>query len=110
MVEEHDLVGIEAAGDQPRRHLADVAAKLVRLDEHGDGVEVGEEEEAFGAAVLELRPRLDRAEIVAEVEVAGGLDPRKHAHRHLPQTGFLRRSRIRMSSRFIAPMIQATAK
>jgi hypothetical protein len=43
-------------------------------------MKVREEEKAFRAAVLKLRPRLDRAQKIAEVKIPGGLDARQYAH------------------------------
>ena len=48
-----------------------------------NGVEIGEEEQAFGLVVhliLHRRPVADRAEVIAEVEIAGGLDAGDDAH------------------------------
>ena len=76
----------------------------------GDRVQVGEEEERVAALgrilVLHPHPVADRAEIIAEVEIAGRLNAGNDAH----QATFFFLSRTRMSSRFIAPITQATLK
>src|SRR5690606_4643782 len=57
------------------------------LVRHGDGVEIGQEEQALAArlprtrdAILHSRPIADGAEIIAEMEGAGGLDTGTAAH------------------------------
>ena len=105
---------IERSGSMPQatraaaisRTLARSSAGIV-VD--GDGVEIGEEEQAFGL-VLHPHPAHDRAEIIAEVEVAGRLDAGDDAHHGSITAFFLRLSRINMSSLSIAPITQATAK
>ena len=79
MVEQDRLVGIDAAGDQGGGHAVDVGAQLGGIDVDGDRVEVGEEDQAFGL-VLHPHPAPDRAEIIAEMEVAGRLDAGDDAH------------------------------
>ena len=73
-------------------------AQLRRIDVDGQRVEVGEEEQALGL-ILHPHPAQDRAEQIAEVQVAGRLDAGNDAHRCVahPST-FLRRSRTSMSS------------
>ena len=78
--EQDRLRRVDAAGDQRRRHFADVGAQLRRVDVDGQRVEVGEEEQALGL-VLHPHPAQDRAEQIAEVQVAGRLDAGNDAHR-----------------------------
>ena len=103
--------GIDPRRDQRGRHFAHIVPQLRRIDVDRQRMEVGEEEQAFGL-VLHPHPAQDRAEQIAEMEPAGRLDARNDAHRRLlgHHATFLRLRRMRMSSRFIAPMTQATAK
>ena len=77
LVEQRRAVGVDARGNERGGHLDRVAGEHGGLDRDGDRVQVGEEEQTVIArlhAVLHRDPLLDRAQIVAEVEVAGGLD------------------------------------
>ena len=56
-------------GDLPR-----LGGQQRRVLPHGDGVQVGHKQEAGLALVLQLHEPLQGAEIVAEVQRAGGLD------------------------------------
>ena len=56
-----------------------LGAQLRRIDVDRQRVEVGEEEQAFGL-VLHPHPAQDRAEEIAEVEIAGRLDAGNDAH------------------------------
>ena len=76
---EHDVAGgIDAGGDEGRGHLAGVVLELVRVLEHGDGVEI---DHAIEAVMLGLKRHeaRDGAEIVAEMEIAGGLNAGEYA-------------------------------
>ena len=71
------LLRIEAAGDILCKLLERAAAQLRGILPHGEGVQVGHEV----VAVKLIGPRapvLDRAQIVAQMQVAGGLDAREH--------------------------------
>ena len=72
------LLGIDAGGDEGCRHLARVAAELVGVLEHGDGVQI---DHAIEALVLGLERHEfgDGAEIIAEMEIAGRLHAREDA-------------------------------
>ena len=79
--EQDRLVGIDAAGDQRGRHLAHVRARSSPGSiSIGQRVKVGEEEQALGL-VLHPHPAQDRAEQIAEMQVAGRLDAGNDAHR-----------------------------
>jgi hypothetical protein len=79
LVEQDRLVGIDPAGDQRGCHLARIGSEFSRHMRLRDGVEVGKEEQAF-ALILHLHPIPDRAQIIAEVQVAGGLDAGYDTH------------------------------
>ena len=74
------------------------------------GVEIRQEEQAL-ALVLHRHPLLDRAEVVAEVEVAGRLDAGddSHVHSFVSAVRARRFSRVLISSSEKAPVTkQAT--
>ena len=76
---EHDVAGgIDARGDEGRGHLARVVLELVGVLEHGDGVEI---DHAVKAIVLGLKRHeaRDGAEIIAEMQIAGGLNAGEYA-------------------------------
>ncbi len=76
---EHDMApGVDARGDEGCRHLARVLGELIRVLEHGDGVEIDHAIEAVMLG-LERHELGDGAEIVAEMEIAGRLHAREHA-------------------------------
>ena len=77
--------GVDPAGDQRRGHFADVGAKLRGVDVDRQRVEVGEEEQAL-RLVLHPHPAQDRAEQIAEVQIAGRLNARNDAHRGWPSS------------------------
>ncbi len=67
----------------PRRQigggdLAGVGAQLFRVLRQGQGVQIDDAEDAV-VVVLQRHPVADRAEIIAEVQIAGGLHARKNA-------------------------------
>ena len=66
------VLGSSPGGDQPGRDLAGVVRKLSGILWHGDRVQI---DDAINAVVLPLHrdPILDRAEVVAEVQIAGRL-------------------------------------
>ena len=72
------LLRVKAAGDVLRKLRDRAAAQLCGVLTHGKAVQVGHEIIAV-KLVSELRPVLDRAEVVAEVQVTGGLDAREHS-------------------------------
>ena len=75
---EHDVFfWIDAAGDERRGDLANGMRQLGRLLPGRDGVQVDDAIDAI-VAVLQFDEALDRAEIVAEVQVAGRLDAGKN--------------------------------
>ena len=71
--EQDALVGVDAGGQQPDRHVGGALRQFFRLVGLGDGVQVDDAENAL-EAVLELNPVPDRAEVVADVKLARGLD------------------------------------
>jgi hypothetical protein len=73
----------QAIRPRPSPH---VGGQFGRIHIDGDGVEIGEEEQALGLA-LHRRPALDRAEIIAEVEIAVGWMPETMRISLLPSCG-----------------------
>ncbi len=70
---EHDVhFGIDPGGDEGRRHLARRARQFGRVLPDRDGVQIDHAIDAF-VAVLQLDEALDRAKIIAEMQVAGRL-------------------------------------
>ena len=84
LIEQDRTLGVDTAGQQGGGHLAGVVGQLCGHMRLADGVEIGEEIEALTAGgrgvVLHGDPVADGAEVVAEVEVAGGLDAGDDAH------------------------------
>ena len=78
LVEDDLLLGIDAAGDEGRGHLARGPRQLARVLPHRDGVQVDHAIDAV-VALLQRDELGDRAEIIAEVQVAGRLHAGKHA-------------------------------
>ena len=94
------LLRVKAAGNVLRKLRDGAAAQLCGVLAHGKAVQVGHEIIAV-KLIGKLRPVLDRTEVVAKVQVAGGLDAREHSflfsgvviHNNLPfcRPYFLRR-------------------
>src|SRR5215813_10311672 len=80
LVEHNVLLRIDAARYERRSHLAGVARELGRtapdVDRHGDGVHVDDAIDAI-VRLLHLHEVDDRAEVIAEMQIAGRLDARK---------------------------------
>ena len=76
--EERALVRAETAGEQHRGQLAGLAMKLFRVEGRSDRVQVDDAEEVL-LLVLSLDPLLERADVVAELGVATGLDAAEDA-------------------------------
>ena len=76
--EQRALVRAKTAGEQHRGQLAGLAAQILRIERRGDRVEVHDAEEVL-LIVLLLDPLLERADVVAELRVAAGLDAAKDA-------------------------------
>ena len=70
--------GIDAGGDIGGRHLARRSAQLVGILRQGQRVQIDDAEDAL-EVVLQRDPVADRAEIIAEMQIAGGLDAGKNA-------------------------------
>ena len=78
LVEDDVLLRIDAAGDEGGGHLADRLRQLGRVLPDRDGVQVDDAIDAV-VGLLQLDELHDRAEIVAEMQVAGRLHAGKHA-------------------------------
>ncbi len=77
--EERGPLGIEAQGQQVERRVERIAAQLGRFADRGQGMHVGNEVKGRFRLVLQIDVLADRAEIVAPVKTAGGLNAGKHA-------------------------------
>src|SRR5581483_6389913 len=71
-------VGVEAGRDQHRRHLGRLGPQLGRVLLGGEGVEVDHAEEGV-VLVLVRHPLAQGPDVVAEVDLARGLDAGEHA-------------------------------
>ena len=78
LVEDDVLLRIDAAGEERRGHLARRARQFGRILPHRDGVQVDHAIDAV-VALLQRDEFGDRAEIIAEVQIAGRLHAGKHA-------------------------------
>ena len=78
LVEDDLLLRIDAAGEERRGHLARVARQLARVLPHRDGVQIDHAIDAV-IALLQRDEFGDRAEIIAEVQIAGRLHAGKNA-------------------------------
>ena len=84
LIEDDALIGVDPGGEIGGRDLAGVVGELGRILPHGNGVEI---DDAIDAVVVLLeRDEIPyRAQIVPQVQIAGGLNARKNApHRRLP--------------------------
>ena len=79
LAEEDAALGVEARGEQQRGEVVHAAPQLRRLIRDGGGVQVDDAEQRL-AALLPLDVLADRADVVAEVLGAGGLDAGEDAH------------------------------
>lgn len=77
LVEDQTPLRIQPHRQHRGQHRAAAAPQRVRLLRHRDGVQVDDRVQQLGAGhcgVLQRHPAFERAEIVAEVRDAGGLD------------------------------------
>ena len=83
LVEQDRAFGIDPAGDESGGHFQRALPQLGRIVWHGNRVQIGEKIEGlapFRQLILHPHPIADRAEIISEVEIAGGLDAGNDAH------------------------------
>ena len=78
LVEDDLFFRIDAAGQERRGHLARGARQFARVLPHRDGVQVDHAIDAV-IALLQRDEFGDRAEIIAEVQIAGRLHAGKYA-------------------------------
>src|SRR6185295_6647370 len=93
---EHDRgLGVDTAGEERRGHLADVPAQLLWVLPHRDRMQI---DHAVDARVAVLQPHevADGAQIVAQMQVPGGLHAGEDFHEDVPVG--LRTSRFRSPS------------
>ena len=77
--EDGRALGVEPGGEEVEGDVADVLAESGGVGVvGGEGVEVGDEEEAV-VLVLKLDPVVERAHVVAEVQAASGAHAAKDA-------------------------------
>lgn len=81
--EQRRLVRIDAARQQSGRHLQNVAAQFGRILRQRYRMHVRNEVRHIGARVLDVRPALDGAQIVAQMQDAGRLYAGNDAVREL---------------------------
>ena len=79
LVEEDGARGVEADGEEGRRHLARRPEERGGILPDGDGVQIDDAVDRRDALVLHLDPAAERAEVVSEREVARRLDAGKDA-------------------------------
>jgi len=84
LAEQDALLRVQARRDQRRERVVDAVAQLGRVVGDGDRVQIDDAVEALvtgrRCALLALDVLADRADVVAEVLAAGGLDPAEDAH------------------------------
>jgi hypothetical protein len=76
LVEDDMLLRIDAGGDEGCGNRADLAAQVGMDQLGGDGMQVDDAIDAV-VVLLQRHELSDGAEIIAEMEIAGGLDARK---------------------------------
>ena len=77
LVEDDVLFGIDARGDEGGGNRADLAAQIVMHQLRGQRMQVDDAIDAV-IAILQRDELADRAEIIAEMQIAGRLDAGKH--------------------------------
>src|SRR3546814_13623267 len=83
LIKKDGTIMIDPGGNKCGGHFPDVADALRTRFMHGDAVQIGEEKEALTAFVhfvLHPHPIPDRAQIIAQMEIAGRLNAGKDAH------------------------------
>ena len=77
-----ECLGSMPAARNSAASLLDLGAQLLRLLIDGDGVQIDDAEDAL-VVVLDLDPVLQRAQIIADVQIAGRLDAGEYACFHV---------------------------
>ena len=79
----HDarMLGSDTRGEKQRGGFLDLGAQLVRRLVNRHGVQIDDAENAL-VIVLDLDPVAERSEIIADVQIAGGLDAGEYACFH----------------------------
>ena len=98
LVEDDMPLGVDARGDERRGDLADAGGEPSRILRHGDSVQVHHAEHAV-VRPLQVDELRDRAEVIAEMQVAGRLHAgedavRKRGHLRDRRLGRARRRRL----------------
>ena len=110
LVEQYAARRVQAASDQRGGHFQRSCTQFGRVVRLGDGVKVSQEEQAPAVRVylvLHLYPVADCAEVIAKVQISGGLNSRYDDHGALGSLFFMK---MAILSRLIAPMAKATPK
>ena len=74
----HGLIGIDTAGKVVHDHVVHVVLDVIGAVAVGDDLVVGDEHVGVHGHVLQLDTALERAEVVAEVQAAGGAVAGEH--------------------------------
>ena len=83
LVEQDRTIRIDTTGDQRSGHFQRGRVQVGRYMRHGNGMQVGQKEQALAAfrhGVLHVHPIADRPEVIAKVEIASGLDAGNDTH------------------------------
>ena len=78
MREDHGLGGVDASGHVVDDHVVDVVLDVGRGVAVCDDLVVGDDDVGLDAAVLQLDAALEGAEVMADVQAAGGAVAREH--------------------------------
>ena len=107
LVEDDAALGVDAGGDIGGRHLARRGAQLGGILRLGQRVQVDDAEDAL-VVVLQRDPVADRAEIIAEMQIAGRLDAGKNAVHWISDAAAVAAPVIAAARRAVKPVAGAT--
>ena len=80
LVEDDMFCRVDTGGEKGGGHFADIARQFQRVLRHGDRVQIDNAIDAFHL-VLQRDEAFDGTEIIAQMQIAGGLDAGKHPGR-----------------------------
>src|SRR5690554_2091863 len=111
LVEQDGFLRIHTSGNKGGNHVPAIGRQFRRIIMHGDGVQIGQKEQAFGL-FLQLYLVFDRAQIIAKVEITGRLDAGYNTHVYCPSCAACSAAFFFVSmailSRSIAPVSHAS--